>query len=295
MTSIVRGAGPQVPVMRRTRDDGSGDRLPPEHSVLGRSASIMEAFNGARRVLSLADLNRRTGLPKSTLHRLVDQLCQVGWLERDHGGYRVGLRMFEIGTLAVEGNRLHEAAFGHLSELASRTGLAAQLAVLDQAQVVYLERIVVGPIRLPTRRGGRKPAYCTALGKAIAAYDADAIHTVIGAPRPRKTTKTITEPDALQAEFNRVRQAGVAFDRGEAYEELVCVAAPIRSSGRAIGAVSVTGPVGRMRWSVVTEAVRGTAAAIWNANLTLTSSATPRRLPAGRRGWLSRGRRRPAG
>jgi DNA-binding IclR family transcriptional regulator len=48
----------------------------------------MEAFNCAQQVLSLADLNKRTRLPKSTLHRLVDQLCQIGWLERDHGGYR---------------------------------------------------------------------------------------------------------------------------------------------------------------------------------------------------------------
>ena len=150
----------------------------------------MEAFNGAKQVLSLADLNKRTRLPKSTLHRLVDQLCQVGWLERDHGGYRIGLRMFELGTLAVEGNRLHEAAFPHLQALASRTGLAAQLAILDGAEVVYLERIVVGPIRLPTRRGGRKPAYCTALGKAMAAYDDDAFHAVVAAPMPRKTAKT---------------------------------------------------------------------------------------------------------
>ena len=146
----------------------------------------MEAFNGAQQVLSLADLNKRTRLPKSTLHRLVDQLCQVGWLERDHGGYRVGLRMFEFGTLAVDGNRLHEAAFPHLQALASRTGLAAQLAILDHAEVVYLERIVVGPIRLPTRRGGRKPAYCTALGKAMAAYDDDAIQTVMAAPMPQE-------------------------------------------------------------------------------------------------------------
>jgi DNA-binding IclR family transcriptional regulator len=156
--------------MPRIPDD-SGDRRPPEHTVLGRSASIMDAFNGGQQVLSLADLNKRTRLPKSTLHRLVEQLCQVGWLERDHGGYRIGLRMFELGTLAVPGNRLHDAAFPHLQALASRTGLAAQLAILDHAEVVYLERIVVGPIRLPTRRGGRKPAYCTALGKAIAAYD----------------------------------------------------------------------------------------------------------------------------
>jgi len=236
----------------------------------------MEAFNGGQPVLSLADLNKRTQLPKSTLHRLIDQLCQVGWLERDHGGYRVGLRMFELGTLAVEGNRLHEAAFPHLQALATRTGLAAQLAILDHAEVVYLERIVVGPIRLPTRRGGRKPAYCTALGKALAAYDDAAIRTLISAPMPRKTAKTITEPVALWTELQRVREAGVAFDRGEAYEELVCVAAPIRSSGRAIGAVSVTGPAGRMRWSVVTEAVRTTAVAIWNANLSLRGAGAPR-------------------
>ncbi len=278
MTSIVEGAGPRVPAMRRTGEEEGGDRRPPEHTVLGRSASIMEAFNGGQQVLSLADLNKRTRLPKSTLHRLVDQLCQVGWLERDHGGYRIGLRMFELGTLAVDGNRLHEAAFPHLQALASRTGLAAQLAILDRAEVVYLERIVVGPIRLPTRRGGRKPAYCTALGKAIAAYDDEAVHALIEAPMPRKTAKTITEPVALWTELKRVREAGVAFDRGEAYAELVCVAAPIRSSGQAIAAVSVTGPAGRMRWSVVTEAVRGTAAAIWNANLTLRGAGPTRRL-----------------
>ena len=277
MTSIVEGAGPQVPAMRETGEEGTGDRRPPEHTVLGRSASIMQAFDGGQQVLSLADLNKRTRLPKSTLHRLVDQLCQVGWLERDHGGYRVGLRMFEIGTLAAAGNRLHEAAFPHLQALASRTGLAAQLAILDRAEVVYLERIVVGPIRLPTRRGGRKPVYCTALGKAMAAYDDDATRAVIAAPMPRKTARTVTEPFALWTELQRVREEGVAFDRGEAYAELVCVAAPIRSCGQAIAAVSVTGPAGRMRWSVVTEAVRGTADAIWNANVTLRAAAAPRR------------------
>jgi DNA-binding IclR family transcriptional regulator len=226
----------------------------------------MEAFNSGQQVLSLGDLSERTGLPKSTLHRLADQLCQVGWVQRDPGGYRVGMRLFELGSLAVEGNRLHEAAFPHLQALAARTGLSAQLGILDEAEVVYLERIVMGPIRLPTRRGGRKPAYCTALGKAMAAFDDDVIRAVVSSRMPRKTANTITEPGALRTELNQVREVGVAFDRGEAYQELVCVAAPIRDSGRAIGAVSVTGPVGRMRWSIATEAVRSTAAAIWNAN-----------------------------
>src|SRR3974377_593398 len=108
MTSIIEGAGPAAPAMQPGRDDERCDRRPPGHTVLGRSASIMQASNGGPQVLSLADLNKRTRLPKSTLHRLVDQLCQVGWLERDHGGYRIGPRMFELGTPAIPGDPPHQ-------------------------------------------------------------------------------------------------------------------------------------------------------------------------------------------
>lgn len=232
----------------------------------------MEAFNDGQQVLSLGELCERTQLPRSTVHRLADQLCRLGWAERDPGGYRVGMKLFELGNLAVEGNRLHESSFPHLQALAAKTGMAAQLGILDQAEVVYLERIVAGPFRLPTRRGGRKPAYCTALGKAMAAFDDKAFRAVISSQMPRKTANTITEPHALREELNHVREVGIAFDRGEAYEELVCVAAPIRGQGRVIGAVSVTGPTGRMRWGVATEAVRSTAAAIWNATFSLRSA-----------------------
>ena len=254
------------------------NRRGPERTVMGRIATVMEAFNGGQQVLSLGDLNQRTGLPKSTLHRLAEQLCRVGWVERHPGGYRVGMRMFELGSLAVAGNRLHEAAFPHLQALAARTGMSVQLGVLDRAEVVYLERIVVGSLRLPTRRGGRKPAYCTALGKAMAAFDEDAIRAVISSEMPQNTANTITEPVALQTEFNRIRGAGIAFDRGEAYKDIVCVAAPIRSSGNTIGAVSVTGPAGRMRWGMATEAVRNTAAAIWNANFSVNFGSAAARM-----------------
>ena len=252
------------------------DRNSPERTVLGRIASVLDAFDEAHEVLSLSELYKYTRLPKSTLHRLAEQLCQVGWIERDPGGYRVGMRLFELGNLAVEGKRLQEAAFPHLQALAAKTGMAAQLGILDQAEVVYLERIGGGSFRLPTRRGGRKPAYCTALGKAMIAYDEEAIRTVIAAQMPRKTANTITEPAALRLELSKVREVGVAFDRGEAYEEFVCVATPIRSSGRTIGAVSVTGPAGRMRWNMASEAVRSTAAAIWNANFSVNFTPADR-------------------
>jgi DNA-binding IclR family transcriptional regulator len=246
----------------------------PERTVLGRIAAIMDAFNGGQQVLSLEELSERTQLPRSTLHRLAKQLCGVGWVKRDPGGYRLGMRLFELGCLAVEGNRLQEAAFPHLQALAVKTGMSAQLGILDQAEVVYLDRIVAGPLQPPTRRGGRKPAYCTGLGKATIAFDDKAVRAVISSAMPRRTAYTITEPLALLSELNRIRETGIALDRGEAYENLVCVAAPIRESGHAIGAVSVTGLAGNMRWDVAAQAVRSTAAAIWNANCSIGLRAT---------------------
>jgi DNA-binding IclR family transcriptional regulator len=109
------------------------------------------------------------------------------------------------------------------------------------------------------------PAYCTGLGKAMLAFDDAAAEEVMESRLPRRTVHTITEPDALRAELEHVRTSGVARDVKEAYDGLVCVAAPIRNSGRAIAAVSVTGPATRMDWDATSEAVKHAAASIWNA------------------------------
>lgn len=241
------------------------DRRNPERTVLGRIASIMEAFDGSQQVLGLGDLSERTGLPKSTLHRLGDQLCQVGWMARDSGGYRLGMRMFELGSLAIEENSLHEAALPHLQALAAKSGMSVHLAILDRAEIVQLEKVTNGPLRLSARRGSRQPAYCTALGKAIAAYDDEALRTILSSPMRPRTANTITEPFAFRAELSRIRKTGVAFDRGELHDQIVCVAAPIGQSGDTRGAVSLTGVAGRMRWGLAAEAVMSTASAISNA------------------------------
>lgn len=270
-TDTENSIDPAEPTLLRRADSDFLENDPgaPQRTVLGRIATIMEAFQGGPRVLSLGELSRRTGLPKSTLHRLAVQLCDVGWIERDPGGYRIGIGLFELGSLAVEGTRLHKAAFPHLQSLSAKTGMAAQLAILDGSEVVYLDRIAPHTFRLPTRRGGRKPAYCTGLGKALVAFDDDALDAVVTAEMPRRTANTITEPSSFHRELTQIRKAGIAFDRGEAHDGLVCVAAPIRKDGRAIAAVSVTGPSSGMRWGAATDAVRNTAAAIWNATFSV--------------------------
>jgi DNA-binding IclR family transcriptional regulator len=138
------------------------------------------------------------------------------------------------------------------------------MAILDRSEIVYLERIPVRSFRLPTRQGGRQPAYCTALGKAMLAFDEEAAAEVLAQDLPKRTSQTLTSPRDLELELERIAEDGLALDHQESYEGLACVAAPLRNSGRAIAAVSVTGPVDRIDLHAVAPLVRSTAATIWD-------------------------------
>lgn len=233
-------------------------------SVLGRVDTILGVFDDSDQVLTLHEITRRTGLPKSTVHRMIEQLAEMRWLERDFAGYRVGMRLFEIGGLATRRRRLTETALPHLHALSSATGFAVQLAILDGNEIIYLHRVTASDFSLPTREGGRQPAHCTALGKAMLAFDEEAAADVLRSDLARRTRHTLTTADALAADLAETATTGLAFDREEAVEGLACVAAPLRSTGRAIAAVSVTGPTDRFDADEVAPKLLQTTAAIWN-------------------------------
>src|SRR5690606_28190450 len=102
-TRTFEPAGGQAP--DRKDDCADGGR-----SLVGRIAAIMDSFDQQDPVLSLVELSRRSGLPKSTAHRLAEQLRAMGWLERCHSGYRVGMRLFELGGLAAKQAQLRDPA-----------------------------------------------------------------------------------------------------------------------------------------------------------------------------------------
>jgi len=246
-------------------DDGQAS------TVVGRLEAILASFDGCDHALALSEISHRVGLPKSTVHRLANQLCAVGWLERNSGGYRVGLKLLELGSVALQRTGLRDVAFRHLHSLALRTGLVVHLGILDHGEVVYLDRVTTTRIALPTRVGGREPAYCTALGKAMLAFEdqarlAPVLELVLASMR-RRTEFTITEPRALHGVLENIRQTGIAYDREEAYRGMGCVAAPIRSGDRVMGAVSVTGPIARVRAHSLVHEVRNTALAIWSPDV----------------------------
>src|SRR6202034_1560705 len=197
-------------------------------SVLWKAFDVLGSFSQSRRALTLSEISRGSGLPKSTVHRILTMLLEVKAVERVGPRYRMGLSIFAMGTCSAE-VALRDVALPYLERLRRTTGQTVHLAVLDSCDVVYLEKLV-SPSSPPTPAvvGGRLPAHATGIGKALLAFSPD------GARRPDKldgmlparTTATMTCPAALRQCLQEVRELGVATDRGEAAGGLACVAAP---------------------------------------------------------------------
>ncbi|HUB58159.1 MAG TPA: IclR family transcriptional regulator [Mycobacterium sp.] len=229
-------------------------------AVIDRISLVLDAFDGPGR-LTLAQLVRRTGLPRSSAHRMLERLVQLRWLRRSGRDYELGMRLVELGSLAVHQDRLVRAAGPLLGELHRATGLVVHLAILDGPDVVYLDKVGDRMSAMPTRVGGRQPAHCTAVGKAMLAYCDDDTPVDLQA---RMTKYSISSSPQLAVELAKVRAHGVAVEREESMLGFGCVAAPIGGQGEAVAAVSVCGPMNRMMFDQrLTAPVRMTAMGIW--------------------------------
>ncbi|MFA5709168.1 IclR family transcriptional regulator [Mycolicibacterium sp.] len=236
-------------------------------AVIDRISLVLDAFDGPGR-LTLAQVVRRTGLPRSSAHRMLERLVQLRWLRRDGRDYELGMRLVELGSLAVHQDRLHRAAIPKLHELHAATGLVVHLAVLDGSDVVYMEKVGNRmAAAIPTRVGGRQLAHCTAVGKAMLAFANEDDVDVLGSDFiPRLTKYSISTHVQLRAELLKVRSHGIAFDREESLPGFGCVAAPIGEPGEAVAAVSVCGPMNRMMFDQrLVAPVRMAAMNIWRA------------------------------
>ena len=199
-------------------------------SVTSKVVALFDAFTPTEPVLSLNQLAAATGLTTSTAHRLANELVEWGGLERgENGGYRIGLRMWEIGALAPRGENLRAVALPVMQDLYEATQANVHLAVRDGTEAFYIEKIH-GPRapRVRSRRGGRLPLHATGVGKVLLAFAPDdVVGTVLTAGLRRYTARTIVAPGHLQRALAEVRRTGVAF----AYEELsvgaLTAAAPI--------------------------------------------------------------------
>ncbi|WP_439378858.1 IclR family transcriptional regulator [Amycolatopsis lexingtonensis] len=221
----------------------SAPSAPNEDSVLGRSMQLLDAFHPDDDALSLAELHRRTGMPKPTAYRLLQQL--VGWrlLDRHPTGYRLGLRLFELGQLVPRQQGIPDIVSPVLTRLHANTGLTVHLAVLDGTEVVYLHKLESpdGP-PMSSRIGGRMPAHCTAVGKALLAHaPSEHTHTVLDQGLRRRSPRTVVTPALFLGQLDTARRHGYARDDEESKIGITCVAAPVFDAGhRVVAAVSIT-------------------------------------------------------
>ncbi|MFC8383684.1 IclR family transcriptional regulator [Nocardia sp. NPDC056952] len=227
----------------------------PPTSMIERMTLILDAFDAATPTLTLLGLAERTGLPRSTVHRILDQMIRLRWLAHTPGGYRLGLRVLELGGLAAEQNELREVVGPLLYELSQRTGLVGHLAVLDGREVLFLDRSGGrGRVVIPTRVGGRLPAHSTAVGKALlATLEPGIAEAALRGNAVARTARTIVDRAELHRELARIRnRQGVAVDTEESLPGVGCVAVPIRGRGVAVAAISLSGTVNGERTALDT-------------------------------------------
>lgn len=232
---------------------------------VGKAMALLTAFDRST-PLGVSELSRKADVTKSTAHRLLAVLEELGLVHRDGSRYRLGTKLFELGNQVAYccPSSLREVAHPYLDELHQTSRQTTHLAILDGSDVLYLDKLFGhDQVRTPSHVGGRAPAHCTALGKVLLAHASSPFLTLSGVPLVRRTRYTIVQPSLLKEQLDEAKTRGVAFDYEEAAIGLTCVAAPLRNrKGSIVAAISVSGSTSGFDPARLATRVSDVAAAI---------------------------------
>ena len=256
-------------------------KSPYQIQVLDRALALLDALSQQGPDLALGEISQSLKLHKSTAHRLIMVLERHRLLERNSrtGRYRLGLKLFELGTKAVSQLDLREQARPFLERLVLETGETVHLCIYDDGEVVYVDKVEPSrSVRLASSVGRRNPAYCTAVGKAIMAYLPEA--QVEDAVRKHGlhplTTKTVSTLAEFKTELERIRERGYSIDDEENEEGVSCVGAVVRGfDSDPMAAISVSGPTFRLGKEKVALIAQSVIAAADGLSKELGFLATP--------------------
>jgi DNA-binding IclR family transcriptional regulator len=240
----------------------------PGNTVLTRALRVLDAFTPARSALSLSEIARQTGMPVSTVHRLLAGLVAWGALERgDDGRYRVGLRLWEVGALAPRGQGLREHALPFLEDLSQITRENVQLAVREGTELVFVERIAgTGAVPVLSRVGSRFALTATGVGLVLLAHaPRDVQEEVLSGPIERFTPLTVVDPARLRRMLADVRTSGFAVSDRQVTMDALSVAAPVHDGRDVVAAVSLVVRHGSASAHALAPLLRTSARAISRA------------------------------
>jgi len=217
-------------------------------STLAKGLAAIEWMVRQQRDCRVTELAQAFGMARSNAHRTLQTLVECGWAVQDPGTstYRPSLRLFELGAMVSEASDIGSLLRPHLAQLAQATGETIHLAVLDGAEIVYLDKFDSPlPVAAYSRIGGRAAAYCVASGKALlaaAGLGVPALQECLGALEPH-TKNSITDFDTLFSELERSRARGYAENREEWRIGVCGLGVPVLNArGEAVAAVGMSVP-----------------------------------------------------
>lgn len=214
------------------------------NSVLGKVAQILQAFTINDDALSLSQLSRRSGVSKASVHRLAQELLELGFLERSGSAYRLGVRLFEIGARVPRTRSLRESLLPFMHALHAATKQTIHLTMLQGTEIVFVERVnSYGQAPSRSKLGGHLPLHCSATGKVFMAFGPpELFDSAIRSGLTRLTPNSAVSPARLRAQIDRIRKDGFAVECEEVMQGFSSVAVPIYQQGGAlIAGLSVTG------------------------------------------------------
>lgn len=215
-----------------------------------RAFKVLESLKEERE-LGVAELSRKVDLPKSTIYYILATLSKLNYIKKNNNNkYSLGLKSLELGTVMLNKMTLRSIAKPYLMELVEESSETVHLVILDNYQVVYIDKIEGNEaIQISSHIGARLPSYCTGVGKAMLAYlDEKKLDEYLKNNKLKKHTKnTITDPSELKEELKEIKNKGYSIDNQEFNKGLKCFAAPIMDySGEVIAAISISGPIDRI-------------------------------------------------
>ncbi len=227
--------------------DAEGKRRPAARRIgaVERALLVLDALGEAGGEIGTNELARRTGINASSVSRLLATLVDAGYAEPTPSGrYRLGVRLLQLGSRALDGLDLRALARPALEALAAATGETATLSVPGGRDAVTLDFAhSAQAVQSIARLGRPSVAHATATGKVLLAFGD------VPLPSGRLTgytERTVTDPEALAREVERCRELGWAAAVGEREPDLAAIAAPVHGSRGELAAIlGLQGPAGR--------------------------------------------------
>jgi len=224
-----------------------------------KALQILESFSIDNPELTVSDLANKLSIPKVSIYRFLKVLMKKGFIGHNSSNskYRLGLKMFELGSVVLRNMELRKAAFPLIEQLSERSGETVHLGILDGYKVVSIEGVESDhSLRISLPIGKSVFLHSTGIGKAILAFlPGEIIDKIIkNTGLPSFTVNTITDPAELRREMKLIRQRGYAVDNEENEEGIRCVAAPILDhSQRVVASISISGPAIRITGDRVSQ------------------------------------------